>query len=208
VAALLQDAHRPGGGRRHPLTGPFLRRQNPDIHQWPGTRAPGLDLLDLTVHRADEVIDERIDPPARMQLIADGHFGVQRQHGKALELQRRRVLEGVKVAPGGVELARHAEAIQPGGARVALAEWEMQVSPPAAGQRFEFPVGVRRGRGAALHANVPGVVKDGAFRSAFPHELTGLRHPVVDGSQPEGAACFAIGGIEPLGQHPLPAPSA
>ena len=208
VAALLQHAHGCDGLGGQALAGELLEGEDADVGEGAGAAAPRLLAGNLAVDRADEVVGSLVEPSGGVELIADRAFGVECQHLEALELQSLFVLIGLEVAPGGVELAGHAEAVVAGGAGVALRQGEVHIAPAAGGQRLQLPVAVGVAGGALAGADVAGVVEDGGVLAVGAHVCRHGPFEAVGHFLAEGLPRGFAGRVDALRQHLLPAGGA
>jgi hypothetical protein len=79
-----------------------------------------------------------------MKLVPDAAPAPQGQRVKTFKFEGCLVLVGMKIAPGGVKLARHANHWLAEGAGIAGGDGEMVVAPVSGGKRFNFKVRVSR----------------------------------------------------------------
>ena len=157
-----------GGGVRPPDE--LLGREDAEVTDRACPATPRLLPLHLAVDGADQIVGGRIDLAGRVELVADGTPGPEREHLEALELQGLLVLERVEVAPGGVELPGHPETSDVERPRVAHRQREVEVAPAAAGQGLQLEMGVGAGRGALVGPDVAAVVEDAALPVPRPDE--------------------------------------
>ncbi len=136
-----------------------------------------------------------------MELIADGAFRSLGEHGEAFELQSGGILEGVKIAPGGMELASHTQIAIRQFARVTDREREVQITPAAARKRFQFQVSIVLNYVVHAWPNVSAVVEDRAVFVQFPDERGHIAQEPVQHLKSVLLTVFLIAGIEPLLFH-------
>ena len=203
---FLQHHHRPGSGIGYLFAVPFFGVEQADIGEWGGPGTPGFFLFHLCVNGADQVIGGGADFAVGLKLVADGAFGAQGQHLEALKLQRGGVLEGVKISPGGVKLAGHAENVFAQSARIAGGERKMQVAPAAAGQGFQLQVAVSGQPGLFKWADMPGIIEDGAVGGELADESGHFQLEGVNDLQAVAEAGFGVGRVQTGSQHGVAGP--
>ena len=87
-----------------------------------------------------------------------------RQHPKTLEAQRGKIFEGMKIAPGGVELASVSQAFITEVSGVPDCDRKVKITPLTAGQGLQLKMSVRCSDRPVASSDVASVVKDRASR--------------------------------------------
>ena len=208
VAALLEEPGHPEGGRVVPPDRELLGREDADLGHGPGGPAPGLLLLHPGVDPPDQLVGGGVEAARRVELVAHRAPGPLGQHLEALELEGRPVLVGVEVAPRGVELAGHPQAVHPEGAGVAHGQREVQVAPPPARQGLQLQVGVGGEDRPQAGVDVAPVVEDRAVRGERADERGEVPDEAPHHLAAEGEPGRRLGGVEALLDHRPPAARA
>ena len=82
--------------------------QDANVGDIADSAAPRLLLLDFGVCFANHAVGADVHRAVGMELVADGTFGAEGEHGGTFVAQAIRVLEAAEFAPIAVELAGHA----------------------------------------------------------------------------------------------------
>ena len=185
-----------------------LRVEDGDLGLAFGLAEPRLEGLDVAVDAADQSVGLRAGLACRVELVANGAFRSMCDLGEDLVFEGFLVLERGEVAPGGVELAGHPEALQPQPPCVAHGNREVGIAPAAAWEALELEVGVGVQNRPPARIDVPRVMEDGAVGVEPTYELRELALVLIDDALAVRNALSVVGRVHTGFGHALHADRA